>query len=99
MKTSARNQLSGTISAITPGPVSTDVTVALTGGQEIAVTVTTHAAHGLAIATGKAALVLLKASAVILVTDFAGYALSARNQLRGTVCPASSAAPCPPSCT
>jgi molybdate transport system regulatory protein len=85
MKTSARNQLAGTVSAITPGPVSTDVTVTLTGGQEIAVTVTTHAAHGLALATGKKALVLIKASAVILVTDFAGYALSARNQLRGTV--------------
>jgi molybdate transport system regulatory protein len=85
MKTSARNQLTGTIAAVTPGPVSTDVTVTLTGGHEIAVTVTTHSAQGLGLAVGKSALVLIKASAVILVTDFAGYALSARNQLRGTV--------------
>jgi molybdate transport system regulatory protein len=85
MKTSARNQLEGTVAAVVHGPVSTDVTVTLTGGQEIAVTVTSHSAHGLGIAVGKSALVLVKASAVILITDFAGYALSARNQLRGTV--------------
>jgi molybdate transport system regulatory protein len=88
MKTSARNQLAGTIAAVVPGPVSTDVTVTLTGGQEVAVTVTTasaQGAHGLGLAVGKSALVLIKASAVILVTDFAGYVLSARNQLRGTV--------------
>jgi molybdate transport system regulatory protein len=34
---------------------------------------------------GKEALALVKASAVVLVTDFAGWQLSARNQLAGTV--------------
>ena len=34
---------------------------------------------------GKEALALVKASAVVLVADFAGWQLSARNQLAGTV--------------
>ena len=34
---------------------------------------------------GQEAMALVKASAVVLVTDFAGYTLSARNQLAGTV--------------
>ena len=34
---------------------------------------------------GKEALALIKASAIVLVTDFAGWQLSARNQLAGTV--------------
>ena len=35
--------------------------------------------------TGKEALALVKSSEVVLVTDFGGYQLSARNQLAGTV--------------
>jgi len=34
---------------------------------------------------GQEALALVKSSAVVLVTDFAGYTLSARNQLAGTI--------------
>ena len=85
MKTTARNQFPGTITAIDPGPVSTDVPLKLADAQEIAVTVTSHAAHGLDLQVGQQAMALVKSSAILLVTDFAGYALSARNQLRGTV--------------
>ena len=85
MKTTARNQFAGTITELQSGPVSTEVTLALTGGQEITATVTSHAARSMGLEIGKEAIALIKASAIVLVTDFAGYALSARNQLAGTI--------------
>jgi len=85
MKTSARNQFSGLISAVQPGPATTTVRVALAGGAEITASLTTAAADELGAQVGQEALALVKASEVVLVTDFAGYRLSARNQLSGTV--------------
>ncbi len=86
MKTTARNQFAGTISALDVGPVSASVIVALAGGGgEIAATMTSAAAKRLGLKQGQEALALVKASAVVLVTDFAGWRLSARNQLAGTV--------------
>jgi molybdate transport system regulatory protein len=37
------------------------------------------------VAVGQEAIALVKSSEVVLVTDFAGYKLSARNQLAGTI--------------
>lgn len=85
MKTTARNQFAGTIAAVTHGPVTTQVAVAIGGGQELVATMTSAAAARLTLQIGAEAIALIKASAVVLVTDFAGYALSARNQLAGTV--------------
>jgi molybdate transport system regulatory protein len=85
MKTTARNQFFGRIAAVNPGPTTTSVRVALDGGQELTVSLTTQAAQELKVRTGKEALALVKASEVVLVTDFGGYRLSARNQLAGTV--------------
>lgn len=85
MKTTARNQFPGIITAVEFGPVTTQVNVTLAGGQEVTATLTTNAARRLDASVGKTALVLIKSSAVVLVTDFEGYALSARNQLAGTV--------------
>ena len=85
MKTTARNQFVGTVSALEPGPVSTQVTIALKNGDEITATMTSQAARRLKLTKGKEALALIKASAVVLVTDFAGWQLSARNQLAGTI--------------
>lgn len=85
MKTSARNQFSGTISAIESGPVTTQVAIELSGGQEMTATMTSGAAKRLKLAIGQPAIALIKAPAVVLVTDFEGYALSARNQLSGTI--------------
>jgi molybdate transport system regulatory protein len=85
MKTTARNQFAGTVAALTLGPVTAQVTLALRGGGEITATLTTAAAKRLKLARGKEALALIKASEVVLVTDFAGWQLSARNQLGGTV--------------
>ena len=85
MKTSARNQFAGTVSALDLGPVSAEVTIALKNGDEITATMTSQAARRLKLKKGKEALALIKASAVVLVTDFAGWRLSARNQLAGTI--------------
>jgi molybdate transport system regulatory protein len=85
MKTSARNQFAGVVSAIDIGPVSAEVSIALKSGESITATLTSAAARRLKLKKGKEALALIKASAVVLVGDFAGWQLSARNQLAGTV--------------
>ena len=85
MKTSARNQFAGVVSALDIGPVSAEVSIALKGGGTITATLTAAAARRLKLKKGKEALALVKASSVVLVGDFAGWQLSARNQLAGTV--------------
>ncbi|MFO1337085.1 MAG: TOBE domain-containing protein [Burkholderiaceae bacterium] len=85
MKTSARNQFAGTVARVDVGPVSAEVTIALKSGDEITATLTSAAAKRLKLKAGKEALALIKASAIVLVADFAGWQLSARNQLAGTV--------------
>ncbi|MBL8346916.1 MAG: TOBE domain-containing protein [Rubrivivax sp.] len=85
MKTTARNQFAGTVAALEVGPVSAEVTLALKAGGEITATMTSAAAKRLKLKKGKEALALIKASAIVLVTDFAGWQLSARNQLAGSV--------------
>jgi len=94
MKTTARNQFAGTVSGLSLGPVSAEVTIALASGSatgsaggatEITATLTTAAAKRLKLKKGKEVLALIKASAIVLVSDFAGWQLSTRNQLPGTV--------------
>jgi molybdate transport system regulatory protein len=85
MKTTARNQFAGTVSSVELGPVSASVVITLKAGDEITATMTSAAAKRLKLKKGKEALALIKASAVVLVSDFAGWQLSARNQLAGTV--------------
>ena len=85
MKTTARNQFAGTITALALGPVSAEVTITLPGGLAITATLTAAAAKKLKLKKGQEAIALIKSSAVVLVTDFAGWRLSARNQLAGTL--------------
>lgn len=85
MKTSARNQFVGTVRAVEVGPVSTQVVLALKHGEDIVASLTSVAAKRMKLKKGQEALALIKASAVVLVTDFAGWQLSASNQLAGTV--------------
>jgi molybdate transport system regulatory protein len=85
MKTTARNQLAGIVKSFEIGPVSAQVSIALKSGDEVTATLTSAAAQRLKLKKGKEALALIKASAIVLVTDFAGWQLSARNQLAGTV--------------
>jgi molybdate transport system regulatory protein len=85
MKSSARNHLVGTVSAVTIGAVNDVVEISLPGGQRIVAVVTHESANSLGLANGSEAFALIKASSVIVVADLAGARLSARNQLAGTV--------------
>lgn len=85
MKTTARNQFLGQIASIHAGPSTTTARIALAGGTQITASLTAEAAQELALRPGQEALALVKSSEVVLVTDFGGYRLSARNQLAGTI--------------
>jgi molybdate transport system regulatory protein len=85
MKTSARNQFVGNIASLTVGPVTTEVRLSLRGGQTLTAALSSRAAQELALHTGQEAMALVKASSVVLVGDFAGFRLSASNQLAGTI--------------
>lgn len=85
MKTTARNQFAGSIRSIERGPATVQVTLDIAGGHEISAAISAAAAERMKLKEGGEAIALIKASEVVLVTDFAGYTLSARNQLAGTI--------------
>ncbi|KWN09569.1 molybdenum-dependent transcriptional regulator [Burkholderia territorii] len=90
MKTSARNQLFGKVASIVRGTVNDEVTLVLPGGQLIVAVLTHESAEALGLQPGADACALVKASWVVLAVDDEGgaeasLAVSARNQLRGTV--------------
>nr|WP_255719639.1 TOBE domain-containing protein [Pelomonas sp. P8] len=85
MKATARNQFSGTVSDVSEGPATTQVTLDIGQGLGVTASLTTAAAQRLGVAVGHSAIALVKSSEVVLVCDFAGYKLSARNQLAGTI--------------
>lgn len=89
MKTSARNQLYGTIASIKPGAVNDEVTLALPGGQQIVAVITHASTETLGLEPGAEAYALIKASWVLLAVDDSGTGarlpISARNQLSGTI--------------
>jgi len=85
MKTSARNQFTGIVSAVLIGAVNAEVHISLKGGETIVASITKESAETLGIKTGVQVIALVKAPQIIIVTDFGGYRVSARNQLPGTV--------------
>jgi molybdate transport system regulatory protein len=85
MKASARNQFIGTVSDVRIGAVNAEVHVSSRGGETIVASITKDSAESLGIKTGIDVIALVKAPQIIIVTDFGGYRLSARNQLKGTV--------------
>lgn len=85
MKASARNQFQGTVKAVVIGAVNAEVHVGLKGGETIVASITKESLESLAIETGKKVIALVKAPQVIVVSDFGGYRISARNQLEGTI--------------
>jgi molybdate transport system regulatory protein len=66
MKLSARNQLVGTVTSVTRGPVTALVKVDVGNGQHISATLTTEAADDLGLTEGSPVTAIFKASAVIL---------------------------------
>ena len=63
---SARNQLSGKVSALTKGAVNTEVAITLAGGSVVHSVVTNEAVLELGLKLGEPATALIKASHVIL---------------------------------
>ena len=85
MKTSARNQFTGIVSEVLIGAVNAEVHIGLKGGETIIASITKESVETLAIKAGLEVIVLVKAPQVIIVTDFGGYKVSARNQLSGSI--------------
>jgi len=85
MKISARNQFSGTVAAVKAGAVNSEVELTLPGGHTLVAVVTNESAKALNLKAGAAAVALVKASSVLVMTDGSGLRLSARNCLAGTV--------------
>lgn len=68
VRTSARNQLCGTVARVHAGAVDDEVELALSGGRTIVAVVTHASARRLKLAEGTPACALFKASSVILAT-------------------------------
>ncbi|MFM0219358.1 MULTISPECIES: TOBE domain-containing protein [Paraburkholderia] len=88
VKTSARNQLYGTVAHIARGTINDEVSLTLPGGHTIVAVLTHESTESLGLAVGSAAFALIKASWVVLLVERENSAplkLSARNQLRGIV--------------
>ncbi|WP_328727480.1 TOBE domain-containing protein [Streptomyces sp. NBC_00259] len=84
MSLSIRNQLSGTVIAVSTGPAMATVKIRLDSGRELTAAVTAEAVADLGIFPGGTVNALMKASEVALATAPVD-GLSIRNQLPGTV--------------
>ena len=69
MRISARNQLKGLVSKITPGPINAEVILTLDGGQQIAAVITNQSVTSLGLAEGKVAYAIVKASTILIGVD------------------------------
>lgn len=84
MSLSIRNQIPGTVTAVTAGEVMATVKVRLAGGQEVTAAITLEAVKELGLAAGSPVRTLVKSTEVSLATG-AVEGLSIRNQIPGTV--------------
>ncbi|WP_438293016.1 TOBE domain-containing protein [Streptomyces sp. HUAS TT7] len=84
MSLSIRNQIAGTVTAVTPGEVMATVKVRLDGGQDITAAITLEAVKELGLAAGSAVKTLIKSTEVSLATGPV-EGLSIRNQIPGTI--------------
>lgn len=85
MKTSARNALRGTITAIKPGAVNTEVTIQLTAESQLSAIITQQSVDDLQLSVGTEVIALIKSSFVLLAPADETGKLSASNQLTGDV--------------
>ncbi|MFE5940127.1 molybdopterin-binding protein [Streptomyces sp. NPDC056470] len=84
MTLSIRNQLPGTVTAVTSGEAMASVRVRLAGGQNITAAITADAVRDLGLAEGSAVRALVKSTEVALATGPVD-GISIRNQLAGSV--------------
>lgn len=85
MKSSARNQFFGKVTAIRGGSVNAEVEISLNGEDKIAAVITHESLEHLGLKIGSEVWALVKASWVILSTEDSDIKISVRNRLRGTV--------------
>ena len=69
MKISAKNVLKGTVKAIIPGSVNSEVIIELPGGIEVVSIITKTSAEGLGLKVGGSAYAIIKASSVMVGVD------------------------------
>ncbi|MFF6841371.1 molybdopterin-binding protein [Streptomyces tanashiensis] len=84
MTLSIRNQLPGTVTAVTTGEAMASVKVRLDGGQDITAAITAGAVKDLGLAEGSVVKALVKSTEVALATGPV-QGISIRNQLAGSV--------------
>ncbi|GHB35819.1 molybdate transport system regulatory protein [Streptomyces umbrinus] len=84
MSLSIRNQLPGTVTAVTPGEAMATVKVRLDGGQELTAAITLEAVKELGLAEGSTVRALVKSTEISLATGSVD-GLSIRNRIPGTV--------------
>ncbi|GAA5216258.1 TOBE domain-containing protein [Streptomyces thinghirensis] len=84
MSLSIRNQLPGTVTAVTPGEAMATVRVRLSGGQDLTAAITREAADDLSLTAGTEVRALVKSTEVSVATGRV-EGLSIRNRLPGTV--------------
>lgn len=85
MRTSARNQFLGQVSAVRRGSVNDEVELRLPSGHTLVAIVTHESTQSLGLQPGVPAFALVKSSSIILATEAAGARFSARNRLSGRI--------------
>jgi molybdate transport system regulatory protein len=85
MKTSARNQWSGSVSALRAGAVNDEVEVLLPGGSRLTALVTRDSTEALSLRPRKTVIALVKSQAVLLATGLGEARLSTSNRFEGLV--------------
>ena len=85
MKTSARNALHCTVTAITRAPVNAEVTLRVTATTSIVAVITGHSVDELELTPGRHVVALIKSSFVLLARAEDAPRLSVANRLAGTV--------------
>lgn len=85
MRTSARNALRGTITTITPDTISAEIAVAVSADKTIYALITKESLRELGLCVGREAIVLIKASFIVIAPGADPPAVSLRNCLQGVV--------------
>ncbi|MGJ0483652.1 MAG: TOBE domain-containing protein [Methylomicrobium sp.] len=85
VKTSTRNQLFGSVTAIVTKEEDTQISVRLKGGEQVVTTIHSGSLDELAIAVGDDAVLMINSADILLSTDPHIERISARNRLAGKV--------------
>jgi len=85
LKTSARNQLFGSVSAIRSGTVNDEVELALSGGEKLAVLITHRSTERINLVMGQEIVALIKAQWISIAPPDSDLPAAPINRLPGTV--------------